>query len=127
VTRARPARTTRREKLLSFEWDKYQSSGGSYISAEEKKVLADNGIPFVVTAIKEREKFDKLHFELSIRVPNPETGDEEERVLSFPIGSGAESRDAMLAGMRKYLDENEGAEVTAKVTKVGRAFFLAQA
>lgn len=111
---------------MSFDWSKYESSGGSFISADEKKVLAENGIPFTVTAIVEKEKFDKLNYELTITVPNPETGDDEERILSFPIGSGAESRDATLTGLKKYLDEG-GEAVKAKVTKIGRAYFVTQA
>ena len=111
---------------MSFDWSKYESSGGNFITAAEKKVLAENGIPFAVTAIAEKEKFEKLHYELSITVPNPETGEDEERTLSFPIGSGAESRDATLAGLKRHLDEG-GEEVKAKVTKIGRAYFLAQA
>jgi hypothetical protein len=110
---------------LSFDFDKYQS-GGNFISAAEKKVLAENGIPFVITAIRQVHKFDNENYELSIVVPNPETGDDEERTLSFPIGSGAESRDAMLHGMKEYL-AGEGEEVKAKLTKVGRAYFLVSA
>ncbi len=110
---------------MSFDFDKYQS-GGNFISAAEKKALAEGGIPFAITAIRQVHKFDNENYELSIRVPNPENGEEEERTLSFPIGSGAESRDAMLHGMKAYLEE-EGGEVSAKLTKIGRAYFLAQA
>lgn len=111
---------------MGFDWDKYQG-GGNYISAAEKKVLAENGIPFVISGVSVKEKFEGEHYELAVRVPDPETGDDEDRTLSFPIGTGAESRDSMLAGLKKYLEENEGEEVRAKVTKIGRAFFLEQA
>ena len=107
---------------MGFDWDKYQSAG-NYISAAEKKVLAENGIPFMVTAIKEKEKFENLHYELSITVPNPETGEDEERTLSFAIGTGAESRDAMLTGLKKHLEES-GEAVKAKVYKQGRGYYL---
>lgn len=110
---------------MSFDWDAYQG-GGSYITAAEKKVMAENGIPFTVQAIRQVHKFDNENYELTILAPNPESGEDEERILSFPIGSGAESRDNMLHGMKKYLDEG-GDPLTAKVTKIGRAFFLAQA
>ena len=107
---------------MGFDFDKYQT-GGNYISAAEKKVLAENGIPFAVTAVRQVHKFDNENYELSITVPNPETGEDEERTLSFPIGSGAESRDAMLHGLKKYLEET-GEAVKAKVIKIGRAYFL---
>jgi hypothetical protein len=112
---------------MGFEWDKYASSGGgSFISAAEKQVLAENGIPFKVSAIHEVHKFDKQNFELQVAVPDPETGEDEERVLSFPIGSGAESRDALLDGMRTYFAEG-GEPLDIKVEKVGRAFFVRKA
>jgi len=111
---------------LSFDFDKY-AGGGHYISAAEKKVLADNGIPFVIKAVRGPvHKFENEAFELTVDVPNPETGDEEERVLSFTIGSGAESRDRMIAGMAEHF-EGGGEAIKAKVEKVGRAFFLAPA
>lgn len=107
---------------MGFDWEKYESAG-NYITAEEKQVLAENGIPFVVTAVMAKHKFEGEHYELTVRVPNPETGEDEERTLSFPIGSGAESRDATLAGLKEHLAET-GEEISAKVTKVGRAFFI---
>lgn len=110
---------------MGFDFDAYKG-GGDYISAAEKKVLAEEGIPFTVTAIRRTFKFDNEHYELTILAPDPETGDESERVLSFPIGSGAESRDRLIAGMSEYLSENAGETVKAKVEKIGRAYFLAQ-
>ena len=107
---------------MGFDFEKYES-GGNYISGAEKKVLAENGIPFVVTGIKEREKFDQEHYELAVLVPNPESGEEEERTLSFPKGSGADSRDSMLAAMKTHIEET-GEQVAAKVKKIGRAYFL---
>lgn len=108
---------------MGFDFDKYKGSGGDFITAAEKQVLAENGIPFTIKGIKTVFKFDKENFELEIDVPNPETGENEERVLSFPIGSGAESRDATLGGMQEYLAAG-GDPVEAKVEKVGRAFFV---
>jgi len=111
---------------MGFDFDKY-AGGGHYISAAEKKVLADNGIPFVIKAVRGPvHKFDNENFELTIDCPDPESGDGEERVLSFTIGSGAESRDRMIAGMAEHFDGG-GEPIAAKVTKVGRAFFLAPA
>lgn len=110
---------------MSFDWDAYKG-GGNYVSAAEKKVMAENGIPFTIQAVRQVFKFENENYELSILAPNPETGEDEERTLSFTIGSGAESRDNMLHGLKAYLDDG-GEPVTAKVTKVGRAYFIAQA
>lgn len=111
---------------MGFDFDKYKSSGGKFIAADEKQVLAENGIPFTVKDIKTVHKFERENYELTIDVPDPETGEDEERVLSFPIGTGADSRDATLAGMQEYL-AGGGDPVKCKVEKIGRAFFLSQA
>jgi hypothetical protein len=108
---------------VGFDFDKYKS-GGNFINAAEKKVLAEQGIPFSILKVRNVHKFDREGFELTIRVPNPESGADEERTLDFPIGSGADSRDATLAGLQTYLEENPGEEVRAKVTKIGRAYFI---
>lgn len=107
---------------MGFDWDAYKG-GGNYISAAEKKVLAENGIPFTVTAVRQVHKFDNENYELSVLCPNPETGEDEERCLSFPIGSGAESRDRTIKGMEQHFADG-GEPIRAKVEKVGRAFFL---
>jgi hypothetical protein len=110
---------------LGFDFDAY-AGGGHYISAAEKKALAENGIPFVIQGVRQVHKFDNENYELTILCPNPETAEDEERVLSFPIGSGAESRDRMIAGMVKHFDEG-GEDIAAKLDKVGRAYFLVAA
>lgn len=115
----------KKQEPQGFDFEQYQS-GGSYINAAEKQVLMENGIPLTVKAIRKVFKFEKDNYELTVDVPDPESGEEEERILSFPIGTGADSRDNMLAGMKEYLDGG-GAPVKAKVEKIGRAFFLAQA
>lgn len=112
---------------MGFDWDSYKGSGGRFVTAPEKQVLAENGIPFRIKAIRQVHKFDNENYELTIDMPNPETGDDEERVLSFPIGSGAESRDAALKGLAEYLAANPGEEVASKLEKIGRGYYLASA
>lgn len=128
---------------MGFDWDDYKG-GGNYISAAEKKALAQSGIPFTVTAVRGpiEKGFERPAFDLDIIVPDPESGEDEERCLSFPYGSGAESRDRMLKGIQVYLkgvegveaDEENGVEAVAavppgeplkaKVVQIGRAYFL---
>lgn len=111
---------------MGFDFDAYKG-GGNFISAAEKKVITENGIPLTVTAVRgPMQKFDNEAFELDVLAPNPESGEDEERVLSFPYGSGAESRDRLLKGLQEYL-QGGGDPVVVKVTKIGRAFFLEQA
>lgn len=111
---------------MGFDFSKYESSGGKFITAAEKAVIAENGIPFKVVSIAEKFKFENENYELTILLPNPETGDEEERILSFAIGTGAESRDAMLKAMKDYLDGG-GDALDAKLEKKGRGYYLREA
>lgn len=109
-----------------FDFAAYSGGSGSYITAAEKQVIAENGIPFQITAIRKVFKFEKDHYDLSILLPNPANAEEEDRVLSFAIGSGAESRDASLAGLEKHFDDG-GEPKLAKLEKIGRGYYLRNA
>lgn len=114
---------------MSF-WDNYEdlSGGGEWIKAAEKQVLVENGIPVKVTkVVDDPENQYGTRFVLFVEVPNPETGEPESRKLPFPYGTGAESRDRMINGMKSYLDENPDEEIVVKIAKVGRGFYLEQA
>lgn len=114
---------------MSF-WDDYKdlSGGGEWINAEEKQVIAENGIPVTVTNVvfDPQNKYGERYV-LFLLVPNPETGDDEERKLGFPSGSGAESRDRMLNGMAAYFEGDDADPLTVKIVKKGRGFYLEQA
>lgn len=111
---------------MGFDFAKYDT-GGNYLKAAEKKAVAEAGIPFVITAVKEGEYDGQPRYVLDIIVPNPETGDDEERLLAFPIGSGVESRDRMLAALMEYLEGDSPEEVKAKLEKVGRSYIIREA
>jgi hypothetical protein len=113
---------------VGFDFDKYDS-GGAYLGAAEKKAVAEAGIPFVITAVREEQenRFDQPRYVLTVTLPNPETGDEEERLISFPIGSGVDSRDRMLAALKDYIEGPDAEEVKAKLEKVGRSYIIRQA
>lgn len=108
-------------------WDEYKELDGAYIKAAEKKVLTENGIPMIVEAVVEGSYEGEPRYECQVRVPNPETGDEETRRIAFAKGSGAESRDRMLANLMGYLEREDAEEVTVKLEKAGRAYLLRQA
>ena len=111
---------------MGFDGDKYRGSTGRFITKEEKNLLVQEGIPFQVVGIRQVFKFDKENYELTILMPDPTTGEEEERVLTFPIGSGAESRDAQLAGLAAHFEENDE-PWTAKMYQQGRGYYLQNA
>lgn len=111
---------------MSF-WDEYKEVGGNFIGADEKQVLIENGIPLTILAVIE-DQANKYgpRFVAKVLCPNPETGQEEERSISFPIGT-VDSRDRMLAQMGAYLDANSDETVTVKLEKGGRAILLRKA
>lgn len=108
-------------------WDEYKEIGGNFIKAEEKQVLIENGIPMVVLAVIEDQANQYgPRYVAQVSVPNPETGEDEERAISFPIGT-VESRDRMLAQLTEYLGRPDAEEVTVKLEKAGRSILLRQA
>lgn len=111
---------------MAFDWEKYESGGGNYITAAEKSAMAEAGAVFTITAIRRTKKFEGEHYELAILV-DLDGGGEVERTLSFTIGSGAESRDRLLAGLSEYLDSPDGDDVRATIYKVGRPYLIRKA
>lgn len=112
---------------MSF-FDTYQEIGGNFIKADEKAAMMEGGIPFTIKSIVEdpANKYGPRYV-LGLLVPNPETGDEEERSLGFQTGK-VESRDRMLAQMKDYLEgEGEKEPVVCKLEKVGQSIIIRQA
>lgn len=111
---------------MSF-WDEYKEIGGNFIKADEKAVLMENGIPLKVLAVIEDQANQYgPRYVAQVEVANPETGEDEERAISFPIGT-VESRDRMLSQLLTYLDGDDAEEVVVKLEKVGRSILLRQA
>lgn len=112
---------------MSF-WNEYEEISGNFIGAEEKAVLMDNGIPMKVLEVKEDEANQYgPRYVITVMVPNPTSGEEEERLISFPIGSGVESRERMLAQMKEYMEREDAEPISIKLEKVGRAILIRQA
>lgn len=108
-------------------FDDYQEIGGQFMTAAEKQVLIDEGIPFQITAITEDARFDdKERFVVQVLVPDPENGEEQERLIGFQK-NGVDSRDRMLKQMKEYLASDEAEPVIVKLEKVGRAQVLRNA
>lgn len=103
--------------------------GGDWVSSEEKAVFIEQGIPLTITALVE-DQANKYgpRFVAKVLAPNPETGDEEERNLGFPLGT-VESRDRMLFAMRDGVGDYPGLDhggdpVVVKLTKVGNSIII---
>ena len=109
---------------MAFKDNFKDIGGGDYVSADEKQALADGGVEFSITSVVEdqQNKYGPRYV-LKAIVPNPETGDEEERNISFSIGT-VESRDRMLAQMEEYLDGDDAEDVPVTLEKVGRSWIL---
>lgn len=109
---------------MSF-FDEYKDiGGGEYVSSDEKNVLIDNGIPFQMTDVvyQEESKFGE-RFVTRVMLPDPESGEETERLMSFGAGT-VESRDRLLRALAEYLDDASNDPPFVKLTKVGRAVII---
>ena len=112
---------------MSF-WDEFKDvGGGAYISAEEKAALIENGVVFQVTDVVEdpTNKFGP-RFVLKVRVPNPLTGENEERNLGFAQGT-VQSRERLLNAMADYLGSDDAEDVFVKLSKAGQAVLIEKA
>jgi hypothetical protein len=109
-------------------WDEYQDiGGGSWISAEEKAVLAENGIPLTVTGVVEDDENKYgARFVVKFDAPDPETGETEAKQIGFQKGT-VESRDRMLRQLMGYLSNGADEPVVVKIAKVGRSYVLQNA
>lgn len=112
---------------MSF-WDQYQDlGGGGWISAEEKQVLAENGIPLTVTGVvDDDENKYGARYVVKLTAPDPETGEEEAKQIGFQKGT-VESRDRMLKQLQGYLQSDDSEPVVVKIAKVGRSYVLQNA
>lgn len=110
---------------MSF-WDEYEEPTGSWVKAAEKQVIIENGIPFEVTGVTEGEYQGESRYVVEALLPNPETGDPEERIFGFGKGS-VESRDRMLSQLREYLKQDDAEKVVVKLEMAGRSQLLRQA
>lgn len=111
-------------------YDTYEEGTGAWLTAEEKKIIAENGVAFTISAIarvttnwqgKEGEQYA-----LQITLPDPATGDDEERQMGFTIGT-VESRDRMCSAMKQWLENplNDDEErPRTKLEMIGRSWIL---
>jgi hypothetical protein len=109
-------------------WDEYQDiGGGSWLSAEEKQVFAENGIPLTITAVIDDDgnKYGPRYV-VKFTAPDPETGEEEERSVGLQKDT-VESRDRFLKQAQGYLAGDESEPIVAKLAMVGRSYVFQNA
>lgn len=111
-----------------FENYKDIGGGGKFLKSDEKQFLIENGVAFEITGVAHDpdNEFGPRYIAFC-NIPNPETGEVEERKVGFPTGSGVDSRDAMLRAMKEYLEGDEASPVQVKLEKPGRAIIIASA
>lgn len=106
-------------------FDTYVDFGSAkYVTRDEKNVLMNNGIPFTIKSVT-RDDDNKFgpRYVCSVLLPDPTTGDEEERNMAFSIGK-VESRNRMLGQLSEYL-KGEGAEpVRVKLELNGQSHII---
>lgn len=111
---------------MSF-WDTHEvKSGGGYLTPDEKAALVESEQPFDIKAIKyEAENKYGPRYVVTIDLPDPATGENDTRMIGFPVGSGVTSRDDILQAM---LDDHFGAGETdpipAVLSKGGNSFLI---
>jgi len=114
---------------LSF-FDSYTDlgGGGTYLSADEKQFLIDNGVVFEIKGLVEDEanKYGP-RWVAFCDLPDEDTGELVEGKIGFPIGSGVDSRDAMLKAMSDYLESEDAEPVFVKLDKPGQAILIVAA
>lgn len=104
---------------MGFEFNKDEyKGGGSYLSGDEKKSIAEAGVIFKVTGIDGPKQGNYgTEYELTLEF----AGTDDERVVSF--GEGMKGRWNMLGDLKRYLDQgNPAAKV--RLVKVGRGYTL---
>lgn len=101
--------------------------GGDYISSAEKIAMTETGIPFqIVDVVYQEESRFGERFVVRIVVPDPETGDTEERLMSFGAGQ-VDSRDRLLRALMEWLAEADNEPPTVKLTKSGQSYLIERA
>lgn len=101
--------------------------GGMYLKSDEKQFLIENGVAFDIVGIThDPDNSYGPRYVAFCKIPDPGTGEPEEKKIGFPTGSGVDSRDSMLKAMADYLGDG-GEPVSVKLTKPGRAILIESA
>jgi hypothetical protein len=97
--------------------------GGSFVGEAEKNELIDNGVTFPIVSLRtdDHPQYGERYV-ATVMLENDE-GEEEERVITFPIAT-VDSRDRVLATMMKFLDDPANDPPLCKLSRVGRSILV---
>jgi hypothetical protein len=118
---------TAAKKTAGF-WDEHEVKGGSaYLDADEKKELISSQAEFSIVGVEydEENQYEgkpSPGYVVTILLPDPITGDEEERKLRF--AEGLKGRDEILGIMLDVLEAGEVESIPAQLYKKGRALVI---
>lgn len=100
--------------------------GLNFVSKSEKEVLKDEKVALTVTSVGIGAGFEGRGKAYYLVV---ELDGEERAIGGFTIGSGVESRDALLADMAEYCETEEGQSdpPVVRLEKAGRAWIIVPA
>ena len=117
---------------MSF-WDGYKDEGGGkYLSASEKAALVDNGVALQIVSVRldEKNQFKgnaAPRYVVTFLVPNPLTGENEERLAGFALSPEGSSRDRLLAALVDYLAAGETDPIMVKLELIGNFVSITKA
>jgi hypothetical protein len=106
-------------------WDNYVDEGGGlYVTADEKASLIENEVAFQIIKVEQDDDNQyqgksNPRFLATVLLPNPLTGEDEERLFGFAKATPPTSRDRMLEALEAYLDEKDAENVFVVLEKVG--------
>jgi len=119
--------TRAKKAAATFDWGAYKG-GGLYLSADEKAALIEGEVEFQISGVRDEpdNSFNGKpapRFVTEVVLPNPLTGEDEDRLIGFPVGSGVDSRDNQLEGMLDYF-KSGGAPLDVVLYKGGNAILI---
>lgn len=106
--------------------------GGKYLSAAEKAALIDNAVALQITGVRldEKNQFQGSaapRYVVTFMVPNPLTGENEERLAGFALNPDGSSRDRLLGALVDYLAADDAEPVFVVLEKIGQFVSITKA
>lgn len=104
---------------------------GAFLTKEEKAALAESGMAFEVTAVRDDDLNSfGARYVLELQVVDPASGEPEQKLLGFskasPDGKAYSGRNSQLEAIKAEIART-GESGLAKLVKIGRMYGLAPA
>ena len=106
--------------------------GGKYLSAAEKNALIENAVALQIVGVRfdEKNQFQgnaAPRYVVTFLVPNPLTGENEERLAGVALNPEGSSRDRLLGALVDYLAEDDAEPVFVVLEKIGQFVSITKA